>query len=136
MRWADIPFRPPRRMLRQFAGLLLVFLVIVALAIGAESARAWAIPLVLGASLGVVGLIWPPAIRWLFVGWMILAFPIGWTISQLLLAALLYLLFTPLALFMRLRGRDRLHLRRQPERSTYWVGKETMSDPRRYFRQF
>jgi hypothetical protein len=123
-------------MLRQFAGLLLVFLAIVALAIGAESARDWAIPLGLGALLGVAGLIWPPAIRWLFVGWMIVAFPVGWTISQLLLAILLYLLFTPMAVLMRLKGRDRLHLRRRSEGSTYWTPKETASKPQRYFRQF
>jgi hypothetical protein len=71
-----------------------------------------------------------------FTGWMILAFPIGWTVSRLTAALLFYGLFTPLGLFFRLTGRDVLTRRHRPDRSTYWQPKPVASDVRRYFHQF
>ena len=53
------------------------------------------------AALGVggIGLAWPAAVRPIYTGWMIAAFPIGWTISKIVLGGMFYLVFTPLALF-------------------------------------
>ena len=39
---------------------------------------------------------------------MVLAFPIGWTVSQVILAVMFYGLFTPIGLVFRLIGRDPL----------------------------
>ncbi len=47
--------------------------------------------------------------RWVYIGWMILAFPIGWTVSQVMLAVMFFGLFTPIGLVFRLIGRDPLH---------------------------
>ena len=69
---------------------------------------------VLALTVGPVGIIWPRAMRPIYVGWMVLAFPIGWTISQVILALMFYGLFTPIGLIFRLIGRDPLHRARQP----------------------
>ena len=49
----------------------------------------------------------------IYVGWMILAFPIGWTISQVILVVMFFGLFTPIGLIFRLLGRDPLHRARR-----------------------
>ena len=66
---------------------------------------------------------------------MIAAFPIGWTISRLMLAALFYLVFTPMALVFRLMGRDALHLRRGTRIALERPSRRRRSSDQ-YFRQF
>ena len=48
----------------------------------------------------------------MFLGWMYAAFPIGWTISHLLLLAVYYFVLTPVGLALRLTGRDPVDLGR------------------------
>ena len=47
---------------------------------------------------------------------MVLAFPIGWTVSQVILLLMFYGLFTPIGLVFRLIGRDPLHRARRRRR--------------------
>ena len=86
--------------------------------------------------MGGLGLIWPGTIRWMFVSVTTLTFPVGWLVSQIVLATMYYLVITPLAIFFRLRRRD--VLRRQPMRqcASYWVSKGTSPEARRYFQQY
>src|ERR1043166_8790142 len=108
MTFSDIPFRPTSNALRQFAALWLV----IFLAVGAHQyfkLGHHTQGMVLGAVavvVGTLGLIKPGAVRWIFVGWMVLAFPIGWLVSQIMLAVLFYLVLTPVAVLFRWRGRD------------------------------
>lgn len=138
MRWSDIPFSPPPKMLRQFAGLWLVFLGGLAAWHGFVRGRPGlaAALATLAVVVGVSGLIYPRAVRPLFVAWMVVAFPIGWTISNGLLGLTYYGLFLPLGLGFRLTGRDALRLRPLPGLESYWVPKPAPNDMRRYFQQF
>ncbi|HYB40234.1 MAG TPA: SxtJ family membrane protein, partial [Candidatus Methylomirabilis sp.] len=90
----------------------------------------------LALSIGLLGLIRPPAIRPIFVGWMMLVFPIGWVVSHVLLALVFYGLFTPVALVFRLVGRDALALGRRRTARSYWQARRQASDARQYFKQF
>jgi len=91
--------------------------------------------LALALVIGPLGLIRPRTIRPIYVGWMVLAFPIGWLVSCILLAIVYYGVFTPIALALGLLGRDAL--RRRPRKTgTYWQPKRPVTDVRRYFRQF
>ena len=138
MKWSDIPFSPPSRMLRQFAGLWLAFFGGVAAWQGLMRGRlGLAVGLaILAIVVGGLGLIRPASIRPIFVGWMVLAFPIGWAVSLVLLGLVYYGLFLPIGLFFRLTGRDALQLRPRPGASTYWTPRTAPADVRRYFRQF
>jgi hypothetical protein len=138
MQWSDVVAPPPTKMLRQFAGLfLVVFLGLAAWRVWQGHADTWAAVLAGSALLvGVVGLAWPPAIRYLYTGWMIVAFPIGWTISHLVLALMFYGLFAPVAAVFRLIGRDELRLRRKRSPDSYWTPKPGAARARDYFRQF
>jgi hypothetical protein len=138
MKWSELPLHPTDKVLRQFAATWLLFLL-------AAGGYQWLIKRHPGAGLvlvalaviiGVLGLLKPAAVRWLFVGWMILAFPIGWLISQLTLIILFYLVITPIAAFFRLRGRDLLLRKPASARSSFWISKTTPSDVRSYFHQY
>jgi hypothetical protein len=138
MKFADIPFHPARRTLRQFAAIWLVLFLALGLKHYFKEGHHTA-GLVLGCVglvIGVPGLLQPTLVRWVFVGAIVLTFPIGWFVSQLMLALLFYLLITPAALFFRLRGRDLLGRKRASDRSTFWAKKEMPQDVRSYFRQF
>ncbi len=138
MKWSDIQFKPTPKVLRQFAAMWLVFF----LAFGAH--QYWArghhrtglVMGVLAVVFGVLGLIRPAAMRWIFVGWMVLAFPIGWLISQLMLLVLFFVVLTPVALLFRMRGRDLLHRKPGPNQTSFWLPKRTPEDIRNYLKQY
>ena len=67
---------------------------------------------------------------------MVAVFPIGWTMSKVIMAVIFYGVFTPVAVLFRLMGRDALHLRRQPNADTYWLPKPQAAGVGQYFRQF
>jgi hypothetical protein len=138
MQWSDIPRDPPPSRLRQFAGLWILFFLGLAAWQGLGHGRraVAAVCAALALSLGPLGLIRPQALRPVFVGWMVLAFPIGWLVSHTLLALVYYGLFTPLALVFRVIGRDALALKRPRAATSYWQVRPQVTDPRRYFKQF
>jgi hypothetical protein len=138
MRWSDIPFHPSRTMLRQFAWLWLAFFggLSAYQGLGRGNTTAAAVLGVVALTVGPVGLIRPDWLRPIFVAWMVLAFPIGWTISLLMLGALYYLVFTPVALVFRLIGRDALRRSKGKAGASYWSPKPMPTDVRRYLKQF
>lgn len=138
MKWSDIPRHPSPRTLRQFAGAWLVFFLCWAVWLGlGKGHTASGVTLAIVALLGGIGgWIRPQVLKGIFVGWMILAFPAGWLVSLILLSILFYLVFTPMAWLLRLRGRDALALKRPPEGASLWLRKETPLDVRSYFRQY
>jgi hypothetical protein len=138
MQWSDVQFDPTAKTLRQFGGIWLVFFGGIAFYQGLYRGHETAGMILGGLALigGLLGLVAPNALKPIYVAWMVLAFPIGWTISLLMLGLMYYGLFTPIALVFRLIGRDALERTRRPEVATYWAPKATPTDPRRYFKQF
>ena len=137
MRWSDIPFQPSINTLRWFAGLGSAFLAGLAAwqFLGRENQLAAVVLLASAAVAGVIGLAFPMALRPIFVGWMVLVYPLNWLISHLVLAVVYYCIFTPLAVFFKVIGRDTLARRFRPEQETYWTDKRCGVDLRSYFRQ-
>jgi hypothetical protein len=136
MRWSDLPLKPSARMLRQFAGLWILFFGGLAVWNGWRQAETRALVFaVLALTVGPAGLIWPSANRPVFVGWLIVAFPIGWLVWRVLLVTL-FGLMVPVAVVFRLRGRDALGLRRRTDKASYWMPKPQAENLRSYLRQF
>ena len=137
MQWSEVVKPPPQKMLRQFAGLFLVFFLgLAGWRVWRGHADQWAVALaVLAIGVGVVGLVRPSAVRYIYTGWMVVAFPIGWTISRVALAIVFYGVITPVALFFLMTGRDELRLRRGERQTSYWRPKPGPEDVREYFRQ-
>jgi hypothetical protein len=88
-----------------------------------------------GAAAGILGLTGTAAGLPLYWLWMGVGFVIGSVVGRLLLALCYYGVLTPIALVMRLRGRDALRLRRR-ECESYWVDLPPPPPPERYERQF
>ena len=136
MQWADVIKPPSSRTLRQFAGLILVvFLGMAGWWWWGGRSDTTAAVLAAGALLvGVSGLAAPRLVRPIFTGWMIAAFPIGWTVSRVVLGIVFFGIITPIALVFRAAGRDVLRVRRGPS-AGLWVARRPPSDAG-YFRQF
>jgi hypothetical protein len=67
---------------------------------------------------------------------LILVFPAGWLLTNLVLALLFYLVVTPLGLLFRLAGRDVLDRHSREPKESYWQEKAPAQDPGNYFRTF
>ncbi len=135
----DINWTPTRRELRQFAVITLIGCAIVGAVLrwyGYASAGTvvWAV----GVVIGLVGLVVPLAAKPVYLLLSVVSWPIGFVVSYVVLAVFYYGIITGTGLIFRLLGRDPLHLRPDPEATSYWQPK-SLPDPenkQRYFRQF
>jgi len=84
--------------------------------------RLWS--LLLGGLLLVLGLVWPRSLTHVYRLWMQVGEVLGWINTRLILGAIFYLLFTPLGLYMRLRGKDPMRRTLTPEAESYRVVRE------------
>ena len=138
MQWSEVITRPTDRKLREFAAIGAVLCIALAIWQGVSNGNLLllGVYVALAGGVGIVGIVRP---RWLgpiFTGWMILTFPIAWTVSTLVLLLLFYGLITPIALLFRLLGRDALDRKLRPDQNSYWTVKPSKKHPRTYLRQF
>ena len=92
MAMIDINWNPDKRELRQFAGMWLVFFgAIGGYLFWTSGSQGWgAVVGAVAALVGLPGLLLPQIMKPIYVVWMAAAFPIGWTISHLLLGVIFY----------------------------------------------
>jgi hypothetical protein len=138
MAMIEIDRHPAPRTLRQFAGLFLVAFGVIGYLLlrRTESMEAAAMAWGLAALVFLVGMIRPQAIRLVYVGLIYLAFPIGWVVSHILLAIVLYFVFTPIGWALRLLGRGPLERGFDLRAESYWTPHRQPASIDRYFRQF
>ena len=74
-----------------------------------------------GAVLVVLGTVAPRALRLIYVGWMSLAFLLGFVVSNILLTLFFYLVVTPIGLVARLAGKDFLNRKLDAQTESYWI---------------
>ena len=136
MNFKDINFNPDDREIRIFSLIWLVgfglFGAVVAWRGGTWAPVVWGIAVV-GCALGLVA---PRAMKRIYVAWMVAAFPIGWTISFVLLALVYYVIFTGFSLAFKAIGRDQLGRSFDRKATTYWVPRRQADSIERYFKQF
>ncbi len=128
--------QPSARDLRVFA--VLSFLMAAGLGFVAARNGAPAVALavaVIGLAIGATGVFRPTALRSVYVGACYAVWPIGFAVSHLLLAAIYFLVVTPVGLLLRLAGKDPLQRRFEPGRVSYWTPREPSRPPESYFRQ-
>lgn len=130
---------PSPAQLRQFAGLwfpafcALAGYLLYAKAQQPQAAYAvWAVAGVLAAA----GLLVPAWIKPVYLGMLYATFPIGWVVSHLLLAAIFYLVLTPIGLLLRLCGHDPLTRPLDRSAKSYWKPRGQPADNPRYFKQY
>lgn len=128
---------PSPRTLRQFGLVCLAVGGVVSamrIARGQATAATWIVA-ALAVIAGILGILSPPALRWPFVAWMYIAFPIGWLVSHALLAIIFFGMVTPIAIVFRAMGRDRLRLR-IADPGSLWRQRSETPEMGHYFRQF
>ena len=89
-----------------------------------------------GWSLACLYFLFPPLRKPIYLGWMYATFPIGWTVSNIVLAVVFYAVLSPIGLVMRLLGRDSMNRRFDRQASTYWSQRHPPESIKRYFQQF
>src|SRR6476646_482957 len=97
MQWSEVVKPPSEKVLRQFSGLFLLFFLALA---GRRAwhghTDGWTVGLAaLALGVGLLGLVRPAAVRFIYTGWMIVAFPIGWTISRRAVGMVLCVIIEP-----------------------------------------
>lgn len=89
-----------------------------------------------GLSLGALTAAFPGSVGLQFYkAWMGVSFVIGTVVSPLILGLVYYGVLTPMALALRLTGRDALRLKR-PDAGTYWVPLAISEEKSSYERLF
>lgn len=78
----------------------------------------------------------PPLRRLALRVWTRVTYPIGWTVSHLVLAVVYYVVFTPIGVLMRVFGRDALHRKLDRGAPSYWIVRRPADATSRYFKQF
>src|SRR5215813_12727190 len=90
-----------------------------------------------GALLVAFALIWPRALKYVYVAWMALAFTLGFVMSNVILVLFFFLVVTPIGLLARLFQKDFLARKWDKQAASYWIQRErAMRTAESYERQF
>jgi len=133
----SVQWNPGRKQLRQFAGIWFpAFCALVGWTVAKKTGQWHAVEAgwVAAGILSLAGLIFPPLIRPVFVGLILLTYPIGWVVSHVLLGIIFYGVVTPIGLILRWSGHDPLSLKEVPG-SSLWKTPVGKTDPASYLRQ-
>lgn len=84
----------------------------------------------------ILGLAFPPAYSPIHSFGRRLAKVVGNALTYLLLVPFFYLFFTPVALILRVQGRDPLHRKFRDPQWTYWVGRSSKERDENIDKQF
>jgi hypothetical protein len=132
-----IQWNPGRKQLRQFAGIWFpAFCALVGWSIARKTGHwheveiGWAI----AGIISIAGLVFPPLIRPIFVGLILLTYPIGWVVSHVLLGLIFYGIVTPIGIILRVTGHDPLQIN-APLGNSLWKSPTGKTDPASYLRQ-
>lgn len=126
----EVNWNPGSRQLRVFAAGSVVMLGL---------AGYWRFPAVFwtaAALTAIAGAVRPTWLQPVYVGWMGLTFPIGWTVSHVLVAAMYFVVLTPVGAIYRVLGYDPLRRRLDRDAKSYWLARPGPAPANRYFRQF
>jgi polyferredoxin len=81
--------------------------------------RLWAI--IPAGILLVLGWLLPTSLRSVYKLWMLLGHALGWVNTRIILSVAFYGMFCPMGFIMRLRGKDPMRRRYEPESKSYRV---------------
>lgn len=147
MSMIEIDFKPDEKTLRQFGWIalggfgllaLLSWFELLVFSFGLGEAR---LPVAAGfAAAGVLAavfsLVAPKANRPIYVALAVIALPIGFVLSYVIMGTLFYLLITPVGLVFMLTRRDSLHRAFPSPAESCWSDARPARPRERYFSQF
>lgn len=91
----------------------------------------------IGAALVGFGAVWPRALKCIYLAWMMLAFTLGFVMSNVVLVLFFFLFVTPIGLLARLFRKDFLERKWDKQAESYWIQcPKEMRAAESYERQF
>src|SRR6185312_14759421 len=138
MALVEINWNPDEKELRTFGLVCLVGFAVIGSIVAWRSGafgtpfgwhKPWELPILLsaaGVALAIIGALRPVALRWVYMTWMAMAYPIGWTVSHVLLAIVYFGVFSFVGVVFRIVGYDPLQRRFDREARTYGVQRGPM----------
>jgi hypothetical protein len=139
-----LDLNPPDGQLKQFAFIAVAGLPLIGLMVLKFAGQGWAfghLSVLILLGVGVVQLLaflagFKPLTRAIFIVLMIVALPIGFVLSHVLMAAIFYLVITPIGLVFRVIGRDALGRKPDPRCRSYWHERGLARSPASYFKLY
>lgn len=72
----------------------------------------------------------------IFDGWMKVMGVIGSLVTGIILISVYYVIFSPVALFLKLKGQDYMNRTWKGKETSYWIPKQQTAQEQQYFKQF
>lgn len=141
-----LDFRPDRKKLREFG--VLAFFVFGGLAaltwvakgpgVWLASLGSWVVPLLCAVAISSLAfsVVFPSGNRPLYVGLMLVGYPVGIVISYTLLAVLFFGVIGPVSVGLRIARRGHTLRTLDPRLGSYWSTRTGERSVESYFRQF
>lgn len=143
----ELDLKPDDRTLRQFGwialggfalltGLAWFDLLIFSFGLGAAKVPLCATFAGIGIYAALASLVFPRANLPVYLGLTLIAFPIGFVLSYVIMGTLFYVLITPVGLLFRLTGRDAMKRSFESGAPSYFVDVGSPAPRERYFKQY
>jgi uncharacterized membrane protein YraQ (UPF0718 family) len=143
MPFVHLNWKPGKRELRSFGAVFMGGFLIIGLVkyfwpfswllTRNETFGLWSMGI--GVVVGAIGLTGTRLALPFYWAWLSIAFVMGSVMSRVIMTLVYFLVFTPMGLFGKVIGRDRLQLTK-PKRDTYWIDLPMADSSERYERQF
>ncbi len=78
----------------------------------------------IGGSIFFLGIVYPIALKPLYISWMSFAVVLGFFMTRLILSLLFIVIFTPAGIVIRLLGKDPLNQKIEKQKSSYWLKRD------------
>tara|TARA_B100000963_G_C22610617_1_gene664657 strand:- start:1052 stop:1468 length:417 start_codon:yes stop_codon:yes gene_type:complete len=138
MKLSDFNINPDLKMLREFGVFALFGFGLIGFVMGFKW-DIWQIGyglLALGVISFILSFIDPKLLKPIFISLTIVAFPIGFIISNIILAVIFYGIISPVAIIFKVFRRDALNRKIEPESTSYWILREEKSPVSQRFKQY
>ena len=139
MALVSLNLSPSEKQLKDFGFISLIMFFVIGLllsGLGKIPVKGFMVFCLVGVVLYVLGRISVVLIKPIYLGMILLTFPIGWVVSHLVMALFYYGIITPVAVLFRLLNRDPLCRKYEPNAETYWLRYKQKRSAKDYFRQF
>ena len=83
-------------------------------------------PWIVAACFAATALVLPLALKPVFIVWMKIGHVLGWINTRIILGAVFFIIFAPVALFIRVFGKDPMQRRLDATASTYRIKSEKL----------
>lgn len=127
-----------KKQIRKFGlGLAVILTVFATLNLYKENHTTALILIVVGVFTAAFALLCPTILKPVYIVFMKVSHVLGWINTRILLGIIFYFAITPVGIIMKIFGKDLLHRKIEPDRQSYWISTEKVTDKKsRYEKQY